>query len=168
MYPDFLSNNEQSNLFNYIDKLKWNILDENKRYIQSYKYSNTIPSKLKCYIELLIQYKFLDKHPDQIMINKYFPEQGIQIPADNNNISEQILIIVLGSPLVVIFTKDGNSIEIPFISGALVSLREDAIYKYNRTILDRKYDIYKVPGMPEQKWSRNITILLNFRIAKSI
>ncbi len=157
LYPDFISEAKEEELIEEIDAQPW-VVDYDRR-LQYYGYRNelekpydlvkfpvSIPPKMYSLSEEIVAQKIIDQQPDQVIINKYAPGQGIRPHKDRNYFDNQICGINLGSGCVMKFIpiKGGDIVDLAIPRRSLYVMQDDARYKYNHAIPPRKKD--KIDG----------------------
>lgn len=171
---DYITKEEELELIAIIDKQPW-LLDLKRRvqhYGYKYDYKNKaidqshylgpLPNWLNSLSKQLCTKGIFKVLPDQVIINEYIPGQGIAphidcIPCFENTICS----LSLGSSCVMEFLKDNLKSYIMLESCSLLTLSNEARYKWKHGISARKSDKYD--GMKIQR-SRRIS--LTFRKVK--
>ncbi len=125
-----------------------------------------MPPILKCLADLLYDHKFIPTYPNQIIVNRYLPGQGIGKHTDSNIFEDIILSLSLGSPTIMTFAKGRESVDVPLIPGSLLIMANGSRIDWTHSIAERKSDSYKIPGLPEQKWQRGERLSVTFRTVK--
>lgn len=135
------------------------------------------PKILQNFGDLLYKYGFLSTPPNQIIINKYLPGQGIGKHRDHHPIfADGIATLSLGSGVYMDFERYGrqdvkascNDVSSPisvYLSpGDLVVMTGDARYAYSHEIKKRKSDL--IPSTNDTKptrVNRGVRISVTFR-----
>jgi alkylated DNA repair dioxygenase AlkB len=155
---NFLSNQEEKDLIEFIDNQEWNtsLKRRTQHYGYNYNYDSTkltrtnkIPDTFKEIIQkfsqnlnsipILKDYEF-----DQVIVNEYEPGQGISAHIDHTkNFAEIVVSLSLGSPCEMVFCETKNKenvIKQILQRKSLVILTEDARYKFTHAIPARKSD----------------------------
>jgi alkylated DNA repair dioxygenase AlkB len=180
-FPNFIQDEYVDNLYKKIDKLEW--VNNALTYgffpkkgtpvtdVKSYVLTNKPPGYIKCFMDLLSKYKFTVGLSNQVLVNKYSPGNGI-VPQHINNlvaIDDNVVILSLGSPVLVLFTSlknKNNTVTVPLLPGSLLILSGESRYEWKYGILPNKIDEYKIKGLDDQKWSRTDHISIVFRTVK--
>jgi len=154
LYPDFIDEALEAQLLNEIDSQTW-IVDYLRR-LQYYGYRNELdkpydliefPVAMPPLIEQLSQ-KIVAQgivllQPDQVIINEYFPGEGIKPHKDRAYYENQICGVNLGSSCIMRFIRGANleviDVEIPRRS--LYVMQDDARKKWKHGIPPRKKDV---------------------------
>ena len=154
LYADFISKHMEDKLINEIDGQIW-IVDYDRR-LQYYGYRNEleapydlvefpvpIPPLIKKLSEKIVKRKILLSQPDQVIINEYFPGQGIKPHKDRNYFDNQICGVNLGSDCVMRFIKmnGGDVVDIWIPRRSVYVIQDEARYTWKHSILPRKKDI---------------------------
>ena len=154
LYPDFISKPMEDKLIKEIDSQIW-IVDYDRR-LQYFGYRNEleapydlvefpvpIPPLIKELSEKIVKRKILLIHPDQVIINEYFPGQGIKPHKDRNYFDNQICGVSLGSDCVMRFIKmdGGDVVDIGIPRRSVYVIQDEARYKWKHAIPPRKKDI---------------------------
>lgn len=178
LYKNFLTDEQEQKLYNYIDNLQWDTKTL-KRHIQQYGYSyvyntkisfstkltklNTLPL-LDCLSELLYKFNIMSVLPNQQIINKYLPGEGIAGHSDALIFDKSISTLSLRSDIIMIFTnketKEQKEVLLPRKS--LLVLEDNSRYNWNHEIKPRKSD--KINGKTVK---RNTRISITFRRYKN-
>ncbi len=150
IYEDnFLTDEEEKNLMDFINKQKWsNKLSRRTQhygYEYSYNKKNTIdktdpiPPEFNFILDKLNN-KF-NKNFDQLIINEYKPGQGISPHIDNTELFDDTIIsISLGSTYPMTFSFNNKHYSKRLKRKSLVGLTEDARYKWYHSISQKKSD----------------------------
>jgi alkylated DNA repair dioxygenase AlkB len=168
---DFINEHEENNLIASINLQKWNT--KLKRYTQHYGYeynykTRTITNKdylgeLPIWSNDIIK-KIMDtgkikNPPDQIIVNRYLPGEGISPHIDTVKIFDgQIYSLSLGSNCVMKFKKGNITKNIYLSRGSLLLMEGDARYKWTHSIEPVKSD--KICGI---EFNRGVRYSLTFR-----
>ena len=173
-YSSFISNLEQQNILNLIDKQIW--LDDLKRRVQHYGYKydykkrsidksmllGEIPNWCNIISKKMQDKGIIDFVPDQVIVNEYLPGQGISNHIDCEPcFNDTILSLSLASSCIMQFTNKNNMQEIiPVLLEpcSLVVLKEDARYNWMHGIKSVKTDSFY-----GQKLTRKRRVSLTFR-----
>src|SRR5919205_833158 len=95
LYPDFISESMENELINEIDGQIW-VVDYDRR-LQYYGYRNELeapyslikfpvpmPTHIYKLSEQIVEQKIVSIQPDQVIINEYFPGEGLRPHKDRN------------------------------------------------------------------------------------
>lgn len=182
LYRGLIPFDKATHLYNLVNNQPWT--DSLSRQVQQYGYiydytikepqtkkleksAHIIPPFLKCLQDALYKSKLLSEYPNQIIVNKYLPGQGIGAHRDHNPIfADSIATISLGSGTMMEFQpykeyKQSlpNKIFYVYLEiGDILIFRGDARMKYSHEIKKRKTDI-----VDNKKISRRTRISLTFR-----
>lgn len=185
LYENMLTPHQSQKLFEYINALKWD--DALSRKVQHYGFTydyllrepHTKPLKkttkpprvLECLADILYKFKILTNYPNQIIVNRYLPGEGIGKHRDHHPIfGYDVATLSLGSPIVMRFEpygkfkkkyrdiSKGYIQDIPLKVGSILVFGGDARYEWSHEIQKRKTDI--VDG---HTIKRDIRISITFR-----
>lgn len=163
LFENAIDEEVETSIIARIEKNEWNT--ELKRAVQQYgqKYdyktsslSNEIITIPKWLLNLA-EYLNLEK-PDNIIINKYEPGEGIASHTDHVCFGNTIASLSLGSNIVMEFTKGKMSRDIVLKRRMLLKMSGDARYKWKHEIIKRKSDV--IDG---KKVNRGIRYSVTFR-----
>ena len=169
--PNFISDDYEKELIKNILSEPWNndLKRRTQHYGYKYDYSNRtistdnylgpFPKWLDILINYLVENAKLEVRPDQVIINEYFPGQGIAPHIDKTDIFENhICSISLGSDINMIFQRGTEKEELYLKKCSLLEMINDARYKWSHSITPRKSD--EINGT---KVMRNTRYSLTFR-----
>ncbi len=156
LIPNFIDDEEEEYLINIINDQKWNT--SLKRFTQHYGYRynytsrsitdedylDVLPNWLDLYIDKSLQYNYINEKPDQVIINRYLPGEGISPHVDVPHLfKNQIYSISLGSACNMIFKNKIRQEEYFFYlqPRTLLIMKDDARYNYTHAIKPVLYDI---------------------------
>lgn len=177
--PDFLSYLDEETLIKTIVAQKWNT--KLKRLTQHYGYEydyttksidpvnklGELPDWLKPCILKMISKGYMSTMPDQVIINRYLPGQGISPHIDSPESFENVIIsLSLGSGCIMTYqnAKDCTDVKHIYLAPkSLLVMRDDARYKYKHGIRGVKVD--NVNGI---KYPRGTRYSITFRNIKKI
>lgn len=151
LYENIINEQLASKLFDRIDSLEWsNVLSRAvQHYWHVYEYGtkNTLskapppPKFLRCITELLHRHDYLSVIPNQMIINKYEPGQGISGHIDNVKLfGDEVATLSLGSDIVMTFTKGSKTVHVHLPVGSLLVMNGEARYEWKHEIAKRKTD----------------------------
>ena len=155
---NFISEEEEKELLNNIDKSNW--LTDLKRRVQHYGYKydykarridqsffiGEIPKWMKYLSDRLQQQKIIDFVPDQAIINEYIDEQGIAAHIDCKPcFGDTIISISLAGQCVMNFQKDQpcaeqNKIPLLIQPKTLIVMTGESRFNWYHGIAGRKLD----------------------------
>lgn len=181
LYKRVFDENEASILFDKIDALEWQDALSRKVQHYGYKYDYTIkepqtrklirgpdaPRILSCLADAFERTNLLTEYPNQIIVNKYLPGEGIGAHRDHYPIfGDSVGTISLGSGIEMEFKPYGKYkdelpdtvLKVYLEPGDILVFKGDARMKYSHEIKKRKSDL--VNG---KKISRGVRISLTFR-----
>lgn len=185
--PEFLSKEEESVLLKKIKRNDW--LDDLKRQVQhygyKYDYKTTKVDKIKeklpewsldPIIKRAIKKGLIKEMPDQLIINKYEPGEGIGAHTDSNVFGDTIISTSLQSPTTFEYVgrKDtpylGKKYLLWLEPRSLLIMQGDARWKFTHSMPANKFDYVKdgvaVPYADRQgakKVARGTRISMTFR-----
>lgn len=153
IFPDFINKSTEEKLLNEIDSQIW-IVDYDRR-LQYYGFRNEletpydlvklpvpIPPLIFKLSQQIVEQGILNYKPDQVIINEYYPGQGIRPHKDRNYFENQICGVNLGSSCVMQFTKaSSQKIDVEIPRRSIYVMQDDARKKWNHAIPPRKKDI---------------------------
>lgn len=176
---DFLTEDEEKNLIEEINRQEW--MNDLQRRVQHYGYKYDYKSKIiskNNYIgklpdfckEILIRIKenkISENDFDQLIVNEYKPGQGISPHVDHTEFFEDgIISISLGSNCFMNFQScQDKTIIKPILLNrrSLICLTKDARYRWKHSIQQRKYDV-----IGQRKVARETRVSLTFRKVKGV
>lgn len=161
--PNFLSNEQVANIKNDLkNSTKWTGVTANpqsRKVIQyGYNYSygggplettDPIPPLYSLFDDLgsvdpELHKVLADWHPNQLIINRYIPGQGISAHTDHvRQFGPIVVCITVGSGIEMEFTKGTEKINFYVEPNSLYIMSGDARYKWRHAILPRKTDTVK-------------------------
>lgn len=168
---NFISAEEHEYLINMVDDNQWDYSLKRRTQHYGYRYDYTkktidpslkigaIPSFLMMYGQKLFDLGLFKSLPDQVIVNEYFPGQGISPHIDCVPcFGEFIASVSLGSSCVMEFKKGSNVRSLLLSSNSLLVLSDEARYKWTHSIAPVKIDIWNGVEIP-----RTRRISLTFR-----
>ena len=173
-FPNFLSEIEEVEILRAVESESW--LDDLKRKVQHYgfKYDyksrsidesyriGSLPSWSQFVIERMLSQKIIDYQPDQLIINKYQPGEGIAMHVDCEPcFTDTIISLSLGSDIIMNFKKlesEDTKKSVFLQRRSLVVLSGESRYQYHHGIAPRKTD--KFNGQIKKRSTR---VSLTFR-----
>ncbi len=176
--PDFITECEEQYLLETIDKQTW--LADIRRRVQhyGYKYDYTrklvdqslflgpLPEWVNAFTDKLVEDKWFDKRPDQVIVNEYEPGQGISRHVDCVPcFGDTIASVSLGSTCMMQFEQSSSSRKgsIMLAPRSLLVLKGEARYDWMHSIPARKEDEYNFEKFPRQR-----RVSLTFRTVKIV
>lgn len=170
---NFISAFEEQKLLNSINSENW--LNDIKRRVQHYGYKydyksrnidysmylGEIPDWSREIANRLTKHGYLDKTPDQIIVNEYIPGQGIANHVDCEPcFGDTIITISLNSYCIMDFInlKTRRKIEVLLEPRSLVVIKGTSRYDWSHGIASRKTDVFN-----SVKIDRNLRVSLTFR-----
>lgn len=127
----------------------YNARESDKKLKKLKKSIYTTPNELLCIADVLYNHKLMRQKPNQIIINKYEPGQGIAAHRDHNRyFTGDIATLSLGSAYVMRFCphSENESVDPTTIYdvllpvGSLAVMKDDARDKWTHEIRKVKYD----------------------------
>lgn len=154
--PDFISQREEERLLFLIDSSPW--ITDLKRRVQHYGYRydyrtrnidysmylGALPKWAEYFAEELYRCGLMPTIADQVIVNEYLPGQGIAPHIDCTPCFEDSIVsISLGSDCIMnlIRPSDGTQIDVPLASRSVMSLCDEARYKWQHGIKPVKSDM---------------------------
>jgi alkylated DNA repair dioxygenase AlkB len=187
LYTNFLSHEEQKILEEEIRSKPWSFVGaKGTRQVQQYGFEykyfqrsfdkttniEKLPDFCDFVIDKMLEHKLITHKPEQCIINKYEPGQGISRHTDLEAFGDTVVSMSLGSPTIfefLLYAKDddGNcrldkKEEFFLKPGTLLIMRGDARYKWQHAMPKRKSDIIR-----GTKVKRKTRISLTFRFTKN-
>jgi len=173
---DFISEKEENRLLHLIDTSPW--IGDLKRRVQHYGYRydyrsrnidysmylGPLPRWAEYFSEELYKCRLMPTIADQVIVNEYLPGQGIAPHIDCTPCFEDSIVsISLGSSCVMnlIRPSDGTQIDVPLAGRSVISLCDEARYKWQHGIKPVKSDI-----IDDVRISRARRVSLTFRKVK--
>lgn len=122
-HEKYITNKDEEKYIQFINKQKWNRTLTRLTQHYGYKYNyknktinkvkdkvNPIPEIFNTLIEKLINDKLIDRKPDQLIINRYLPGEGISEHIDSiSAFDDNIISVSLGSSCGFVFSKADDS-----------------------------------------------------------
>lgn len=178
LYTNIFSVDESNQIYDYIDGLEYpktKISRKTQHYGYEYDYGlseprtkklkkiKPPPELLKCFAETFINTKLLENYPNQIIVNKYEPGEGIAPHRDHHPIfANDVGIISVGSGINMIFksikNKNDPEINIYLPVGSILIFKDEARYDYTHEIKKNKFDVVE-----NKKIKRDTRISITFR-----
>jgi len=164
---EVIAEEQETKLIEYINKQSWN--KKLTRWTQHYGYEydyNTrnvnkkvdkIPNKLIDKFD----FEFFEADPDQCIVNRYLPGEGIAAHIDRDVFGDVIASVSLGSDCCFNFTYEEWDILVYVPRRSILYLTGDSRHLWKHEIRKRKTDTYD--GVRK---SRNIRYSLTFRTTK--
>ena len=112
----------------------------------------------------------MDNIPDQVLVNEYFPGQGISAHVNAKTFKDNIISITLGSSCI--FTLKSKKVSVPrsvdiFLEpGDLILMSGESRYSWTHGIIGRKTDTVTsktVANVPIGKYPRGRRVSVTFR-----
>lgn len=171
--PNFISEKEERELMNAINSENW--LTDIKRRVQHYGYKydykartinysmhlGKLPLWSMRFANRLVNKKFIEVEPDQIIVNEYEPGQGISNHVDCEPcFGDTIITISLNSYCTMDFInlKTKQKVEVLLEPRSLVVINGESRYLWSHGIPARKADFHN-----NQKINRKLRVSLTFR-----
>lgn len=133
----------------YASKIEWEktLRRDTKQYGYDYNYLKPGPmakiEEIPVFFEYLYQYFKYDKKPEQCIINKYEPGQGINAHTDHTGLfSDRIVIFSFESSIVMKFKEINGTgvLEQKLEPGSMLIMEGRARYNWTHEIPSRKSD----------------------------
>lgn len=174
--PDFISQREEARLLLLIDSSPW--ITDLKRRVQHYGYRydyrtrnidysmylGALPHWAEYFAQELYRCGLMPIVADQVIVNEYLPGQGIAPHIDCTPCFEDSIVsISLGSSCVMnlIRPSDGTQLDVHLANRSVISLCDEARYKWQHGIKPVKSDVINEVRTPRSK-----RISLTFRKVK--
>jgi alkylated DNA repair dioxygenase AlkB len=156
LITNFITPKEEQILIKTICQQEWN--RSLKRYTQHYGYEyiytqrridesnylGPLPDWFDFLLERISSWELLEKNPQQAIINRYLPGEGISSHIDSSVFGSQICSLSLGSSCEFIFKQPGEDpIPIYLKPRTLLIMSGESRYEWSHGIPNRKYDIVK-------------------------
>jgi alkylated DNA repair dioxygenase AlkB len=188
LIPDFISEQEEQNLINNINNATWNksLRQLTQHYGYTYNYrsksidklhdkTQPIPEWIEVFVDRMIENKYISIRPDQVIINRYMPGEGMGAHIDRVNLfKEKIFSIGLGGSCKMIFKKplyvysSEDEYVYQLVPKTLLIMEGDARYKYTHEIPAARFDYYRVSLLTakRKRVARTTRYLITFRNIK--
>ena len=168
---NFISDNEEKELLDNMEKQEWNgtLLRKSQHYGYRYNYKTKdigkddyigqLPEWLDKYIFKIFKKGYINQYPNQVTINRYLPGEGIASHIDVPRIfAEKLYSISIGSGCSMFFEaeKDYHMYYLP--RKTFMLMEGDARYKYKHGIRRNHIDI-----VDEKEITRGIRYSITFR-----
>jgi alkylated DNA repair dioxygenase AlkB len=168
-YPQYVDSKQEENLLMAIDAEPWDTTWKRRRqpYGANYGKQNEsrrgIPSWASFLVDRLYAEGISERPFDQMLINEYFPGQGIALHKDYEPFDRTVVSLSLLSACVMDFrhTKDGRRESMLLEPRSLLVLRDEARYEWQHGIASRKSDRWQ--GMLVHRARR---LSVTFRLLK--
>lgn len=152
---DFITRDEEIQLLKVVEKLPWDnsLIRRTQHYGHKYDYTSksavslapAIPKEFEYILDRLVDKGLVKERPDQLIVNEYFPGQGIFTHIDSTQyFDEGIVSISLGSDVIMDFLNNSNvsdKHDILLNRRSALVIHGDARYKWRHGITGRKSDI---------------------------
>jgi len=153
LITEFITPEEETLLIKKIDEQKWDTRLKRRTQHYGWEYSYTkgplekaepIPSWINFVTQKMIDLKYINEHPDQLIINEYMPGQGIGEHKDSTQFEETIISVSLASTCLFQFLKGYNSditYDVFLQPRTMVIMKDESRYLWTHHIPARKIDI---------------------------
>lgn len=171
LIPDFITKDEEQTLLTYINSCKWQKgpgSREVQQFGYKYNYANKnavmekidkMPPQFDFVLDKLMDSKAFTEKPDQCIVNKYLPGQGISAHTDHiKHFGPRIASLTIGSDTTMQFQKGDVKYNVRLEKQSLVLLTGEARYNWTHCIHERKADLIDGVVVP-----RSVRISLTFR-----
>jgi len=178
LYTGILELDSSRKLFNHIDQLEWSEVLSRKVQHYGYYYTYNIkepqtqilekttspPKVLKCIADALFNLGILEDYPNQIIVNRYLPGEGIGKHRDHYPIfGKDVATLSLGSDIDMQFEPyknmaEGDMLNVRLPVGSILVFGGDARMKWSHEIKKRKTDLVN-----NKKITRGVRISVTFR-----
>jgi alkylated DNA repair dioxygenase AlkB len=157
--PDYIKTSEESQLTSAIDAEPWDTTWKRRRQLYGAAYGDTdgarreIPVWAHGLIQRLHAEGISDWPFDQMLINEYFPGQGISLHRDYEPFDRTVVSLSLLSPCVMDFCSlEGEHRDSMLLEPrSLLVLSDDARYKWQHGIAARKKDRWHGRTIPRAR-----------------
>lgn len=161
----FISKDEERELVKTIKQQKWS--KKLKRWTQHYGYEydyttrvitkdsylGELPEWANKTINKIMKTKLINNNPDQIIVNRYVPGEGISPHIDRPTIfDDQIYSLSLNSGCIMVFSKGKDIREIYLKRRSLLIMEDKARYKWKHSIKGTQSDT--VDGKKKRRGTR--------------
>ena len=168
---NFISPKEEKELIGMVNDQEWNKSLRRLTQHYGYKYNyrsrsitksdhiGSLPNWLDPLIDKILKTGLIKENPDQAIINRYLPGEGISAHIDAPHLfKDQVYSIGLGSPCDFVFSR-GTKKEYLYLERRTFLLMEgDARYKYKHAIEPVVYD-----DVDDEEIKRGIRYSITFR-----
>jgi alkylated DNA repair dioxygenase AlkB len=167
---NFCTLQQSEQLLSLIEQEPWsaNLARPTQHYGHTYDYTSSsikpaspLPAFAQFLIEQLMVTGLFTAYPDQLIINKYAPGQGIAAHTDHEKLfGAEVASISLGSTVLMDFGHKASKkvVNVPLLPCSLVVLTKAARYDWTHSIASRKSDV--LSGVRQQRSER---VSLTFR-----
>jgi alkylated DNA repair dioxygenase AlkB len=168
-FPNYISEEEERALASAIDREAWDTTWDRRRqpYGWSYGKSEQPPRSIPDWGRALVQRLQRDGIGDppfnQMLVNEYFPSQGIAMHCDYQPFDRTVVSLSLLSPCVMDFrrVRDGRRESLLLARRSLLVLSDEARYDWQHGIARRKNDRWQGMIIPR---ARRLSV--TFRLSK--
>ena len=151
LIPNIISIDEENHIIKYIESEPWNskLKRLTQHYGYEYNYSNpyhlvptiTPPEWLQSVIKILIERNLFTKPPEQIIINRYLPGEGIAHHVDSKIFCSTICSVSLGSGCDFEFIHSQHGYRIYYLESRCgMIMSDEARYDWKHGIAKKKTD----------------------------
>jgi alkylated DNA repair dioxygenase AlkB len=166
---DYISKDQEMGLTEAIDAEPWDTTWKRRRQLYGWSYGRggetvrPIPSWGLSLAERMHQDGIVDRPFNQMLINEYFPGQGISLHRDYEPFDRTVVSLSLLSPCVMDFrhAKDERREAIVLEPRSLLVLSDEARYEWQHGIAGRKKDRWQGSTIV-----RGRRLSVTFRLAK--
>ncbi len=152
--PGFMSEVEEREMADWIDEQAWDTAYSRRRQFYGYSYSKStpmveIPSLLGLYATRLLSVGLVLEVPRQVLINEYFPGQGIAAHVDEMpNLQSQVVTISLldSYPMLFAHSESGQKYEHWLERRSIAVMSGESRTDWTHEIEKRKADIIQGGG----------------------
>lgn len=167
--PDFIDKEEEIALLTNINNQKWTRIVFGNRDVQQlgYAYNYTerrvdktrdflgpLPDWLDPSIQRMVEQKLVPVCPDQVIVNKYEPGQGIAAHTDARSFGSHVCMLSLSAPIVMEFRCNDQVHQQRLDPRSLCVITGDARNKWTHQIHGRKSDVDPETGVPFKRDQR--------------
>lgn len=164
LYERLLSKKISEKLYDRADELEWSdaLSRQTQHYWHEYEYGKKRlgtapdpPKFLECITDILHAHGLLRSMPNQIIVNKYLPGQGISAHTDDPVLfDDEVATLSLGSGTVMTFVNRDTSevVDVHLPIGSLFVMNGEARYRWTHEIKKRKSDT--VNGVSTKRGTR--------------
>jgi alkylated DNA repair dioxygenase AlkB len=168
-HPDYIDAEQEAELVSAIDAEPWDTTWKRRRQFYGHSYSRNdaaerdIPRWAQ---PLLVRFRTegISERPfDQLLVNEYFPGQGISLHKDYEPFDRTVVSLSLLSACVMDFRhlSDGRRESLLLERRSLLVLSDEARYEWQHGIANRKSDRWQGTIIP-----RNRRLSVTFRLLK--
>lgn len=146
-HPDYIDTKQEAGLVSAIDGEPWDTKWKRRRQSYGHSYNKTdaprdIPAWARFLVERLHADGISERRFDQMLVNEYFPGQGISLHKDYEPFDRTVVSLSLLSACVMDFrhVANGRRESLLLEPRSLLVLSDEARYEWQHGIANRKSD----------------------------